>query len=465
MPVFRSYGYWMYEMHGHVLKRFIDIVRGGELGGLAAWAAELHQSLPQPSSPWTSTDIVNGIIRALLLRGEPMVAAEILAVIPNFPTNMDPAELLLVGLATNDFSYLEACLEQPELLPLMPVLARAAMGIEADPLELSADRLREALEKPILRDEGIVHARAIIDTLVRLDSRFDETREVLAPAIVDVVTRMLGWLAERSLPVPMTALLARYGARLDDTSRARWQSRCDALLKLQRKEEGKAGEKIRVTMFGAITIQRPTEEPERVRGAQLCALLGLMVADRLQETPFSQREIISLAMGSERDQESARKSFNFAVFRLRELLGNPLAIDTSGEAPSLSTDLVEVDFIDASSALQRAQEAFSVGALMRAIPELLAALRISAGEVVYPTLYQEFFEGGREDFEAALRNLVIGLSRGLIREHDYVPAEEILTRAYEAMSDDDEIGELLQQVLVRQGKRARAARIVLPVEA
>ena len=92
-------------------------------------------------------------------------------------------------------------------------------------------------------------------------------------------------------------------------------------------------------------------------------------------------------------------------------------------------------------------------------------MRISAGEGVYPTLYQEFFEGGREDFESALRNVTIGVSKGLIREQDFGMAEDILTRAFEAMSDDGELGELLQQVLVRQGKRARAARISIATEA
>jgi DNA-binding SARP family transcriptional activator len=459
LPTFRSHGYWIYAAHGNIILRYIDIIRGGDLSRLPQWVAEFRRTLPDPDDPWTTTDIVTGLIRPLMLRDEPGVAREVMAAAPHHLSNLDPADHLLLALASNDLTPLLQRLDEPQMPPVLRSLLLAASGSDATDPEILESKLRVALERPILCDTDIVHARALVEMIDRLDGRYDQLRERSAEAAADLLKRALEWLADRALPAPMDAILARYGGRLDEGTVSAWKGRAEALRKVGQKEQSGGEGRIRLTMFGSILIQRPGQEPERVRGAQLCTLLGLMVADQMQETPFSQREFLALTIGSDRDPENARKSFNFAVFRLREMLGNPRAIDTSAETPRLSTDLVEVDLLEAAAAMRRAQEALGIGALMRAVPELLATLRIGAGEVVYPTLYQEFFEGGREDYESALRTLVISVTRGLIREQDHTSAEEILMRAHDAMPDDAEIGELLQHVLVAQGKRARAARM------
>jgi DNA-binding SARP family transcriptional activator len=244
-----------------------------------------------------------------------------------------------------------------------------------------------------------------------------------------------------------------------------WRARIAAIAALRElaamppREEQRA----RISLLGSITIQLPGEESVRVRGAQLCTLLGLMAADRMLAKPLTPGELMSIVMGSDRDPDSARKSMNFAVFRLREMLGSE-AISTAGETPGLNLDLVEIDLLDAHRHLRQAAAALRHGALLRAYPELLAALEITAGKVPFPTLYGEFFESAREDFENELRSVVIRVAQALIREGDAAAAEQVLAHAFQAMPDDEDVAELLQQVLRDLGKRAEAVRIGLKIE-
>ena len=51
--------------------------------------------------------------------------------------------------------------------------------------------------------------------------------------------------------------------------------------------------------------------------------------------------------------------------------------------------------------------------LVKALPLLLEGLHIVGTEVPFPTLYDDFFEAVREDFEHRLRNAVLATARGL----------------------------------------------------
>jgi DNA-binding SARP family transcriptional activator len=397
--------------------------------------------------------------------------AAVVAALERFPYDserMTPLFAQYFALASGSLDEATAQLEPADdIQRVARDLARVVLG------EKDADRdavLRSAivtLDRPILNTDSLMthsHLLRLLGMIPESDGN-GKMGSAVSKAIRKGTAVELDYLLERNLHKLMLPLLEKFGRFLTKAELATWKSRYTEILKRRGEDRDvdTGQEKIDVTMFGAVTIQQPGGEPERVKGAQLCTLLGLMVADSLQQTPLSQREFMALAIGSDRDPDSARKSLNFAVFRLRELLGSSAAIETAGETPRLARDLVAVDFIAASEALERAAEALQERALMRAVPDLLEALRRSGGQVAYPALYEEFFEAAREDFETTLRRVTLGVARALIREGDSASAEEVLTRSYEAMADDEELGELLQQVLVRQGKRARAARISLRV--
>jgi DNA-binding SARP family transcriptional activator len=90
---------------------------------------------------------------------------------------------------------------------------------------------------------------------------------------------------------------------------------------------------------------------------------------------------------------------------------------------------------------------------------VVEALDIVKTEVPFPTLYDDFFEAMRGDFEYQMREAVIEVGQGLLREGDAASAEEALRRGFDAMPEDEEITELLCRALELQGRRAEAGRV------
>jgi DNA-binding SARP family transcriptional activator len=195
-----------------------------------------------------------------------------------------------------------------------------------------------------------------------------------------------------------------------------------------------------------------------MRGARQRALLGLMVADQMLEQPLEHREFRRLAAGGEEEPERARKTMNMAVYRLREVIGEE-GVLTDDETPRLNLQHLQIDLLDAAALLRKARAALRDGALMRAFPALREALDITRGEVSFPTLYDDFFEAAREDFEFELRSAIIDIARRLMIEGDPASAEEILRRGYDGMPGDEELADMLCEALESSGKRTAAERI------
>ncbi len=407
---------------------------------------------------------------AALLRANTEELATAHKLFESKPAGLRLSRRILFALATGDRTALPEILAQVnpmhEGADDLPAILAAAVDPNPETISDARQHLERLFAGSILTTEDLLVRRAAID-LSEVIGESDAGREMakeIRPAVREVVEKMLAWLEERRVTIPMTALLGRYAAYFTKNTLTPMRARIAAVARERESERPDAGEesRVRVTMFGTITIQLPGQQPARLRGAQLCTLLGLMTADHLLARPLSHREFTSIAIGLERDPDKLRKSINFAVFRLRESLGSD-AVDTSGETPLLRLDLVSVDLIDAHRHLRTAVDSTRDGALLRAVPELIQALAISRGEVPFPTLYDEFFESAREDFENELRKAVVRLSRALLREEDAESAEELLERGFEAMPDDEEIAELLREALRKLGKRTEATRVGLKV--
>jgi DNA-binding SARP family transcriptional activator len=181
------------------------------------------------------------------------------------------------------------------------------------------------------------------------------------------------------------------------------------------------------------------------------------------EKTLSYKEFCRLAASGEEDPERARKMVSMGILRLKEAVG-PELLDTEGDAPQLNMDVVKVDLLDAYRLLTEATRIARHGGLMRALPMVVEGLDIIKGEVPFPTLYDDFFEAMREDFEFHMREAVIEVGQGLLGEGDAASAEEALRRGFNAMPEDEEITELLCKALELQGKRAEAGRVRLQAE-
>lgn len=314
------------------------------------------------------------------------------------------------------------------------------------------------LDAPVARLHDVMRIRGTVRLLRMADGDPRDTgaaRERSAAAIEEA----LRWLVDRdgvSFAPPLIALLDDIGA--DDAAR-RWRERVEGGAHEETPAATSATETpmIRVSMLGTIRIAVPPEEYVPLRGVRIRTLLGLMVADRMIPRALSAQEFVRLA-GDDDDPEHARKKKNMGVVRLREIMGRD-AILTDGDAPTLNRERVEVDILTADRLFAEALAAATDGALVKALPLLLEGLRIVGTEVPFPTLYDDFFEAVREDFEHRLRNAVLATARGLIEQGDPDRSEELLRAALTTLPGDEEVAELLQQVLTAAGNRVEAERV------
>lgn len=294
----------------------------------------------------------------------------------------------------------------------------------------------------------------------------------LAPSLLDEaragLRSALAWADERELWPVIEAYLNDFGNLLEGTERSNWKDRAAearesnrTLLDSTHSTEGKG----RLTMFGAIRCISSADESVAPRGQRLKTLLGVMVANEILGRRLERDEFLRIASGHTDDPRHARDIVNKTVSRLREGLGRADVILTDGDTPRLNRDVVDVDLIEAMESVGRVRESVRLGTLMKGRQEIRKVFELWKGEVPYPTLYDEFFETLREEFELAVRDAAILLALALNDAGDGAEAEEVLRRLYEAVPEDAEIGELLARSLEANGRKVEAMRMRRAAEA
>ncbi len=355
---------------------------------------------------------------------------------------------LVEGWTTYDYRY-------GELLSRLRYLFSGA----PEQIEVAAGAIRAIADIPLLRLTDL-HARlAVVHTVATAG---EGAIAHLRGDVRTIALEALEWLEERSLATAVRALLDRALPFLSRRDVSHWRSRLADMPDGGGRESGgkPQGE---VRMLGAIEVDRGDGEPIRPKGIRLKTLLGLMVADRLLESRLGHREFALLVAGAGTDPDDARKTLNLAVHRLREALGHD-TITTQGDTPRLNDDLIEVDLWRIDRLLDGVESSVRDGALHRAQPMLNQVLRMWNGEIPFPSLYDEFFEAARDDFESRIRRLVVRLARALMREEDAASAEELLRCGLAAMPDEPELVELLVEALTTLGKRVEAERLRITVD-
>lgn len=278
---------------------------------------------------------------------------------------------------------------------------------------------------------------------------------------------LLDWAEKMELPGALLTLLGRYDALLPVRERKRRRERCNELLAHYHHDPSAEDERhrLRVTMIGVITIAHLDGQPVPVQGARTRTLLGLMTAAAMRRTPPAREEFWSIATGVDNPDEldRARKTMHQAVLRLREALEHE-AVRTDGDLPTLDTSIVRVDLLELHRRLGDVEEDLRAGLLLRARPALLEILQEVRSEVLFPTLYDEFFEAARQEFENRMRRSAVQAARALVREEDHAAAEEVLRAALVVIPEDEEMAELLADALEGLGRPADAALARLRAE-
>ena len=342
----------------------------------------------------------------------------------------------------------------------------AGAGIARD--EMFPDDILEDLEaflrKPVLQIYDVLTAAGTLGAWNFVTDR--AMPDNLKQCFSDRVCESLAWLVDRDIPAfmePLCVLLDQLG-RVEDA--AEWRGRIirrEPVVRYQEEEE-EIDQGVRISMLGTIRVAVPPEDFAPIRGVRIRTLLGLMVADRMIAAPLSPEEFLALAGGEESDPEHARKKKNMAVVRLREIVGHETIL-TDGPTPQLNLDLVSVDLLELDSLIRRAQEAVRQDAFVRALPLIEEALNQYNGDVPFPTLYEDFFEAARGDFEYRLRQAVLETGRAVLAMGDAAGAEPFLRKAFELLPGDEDIAALLREVFESSGNRIEAERIRMKMEA
>jgi DNA-binding SARP family transcriptional activator len=205
-----------------------------------------------------------------------------------------------------------------------------------------------------------------------------------------------------------------------------------------------------ITFFGAISVRGPGGI-HKLQGQRTKKVLALLVAQALMDSPISLQDFCRIATGEEDDLDRARNMIYIAVHRLRQICGEAAILKTT-PVPQLNIDAVEVDILLANNNLEAALSAIREGSLLRAVTLLRSALDIWHGEVLFPGLYDEFFESARDEFEFKLSSAIVKIARSLVAEGDHTQAHSVLELAYPWLKEDKAIGELYNLTLSNAGK-------------
>ncbi len=272
----------------------------------------------------------------------------------------------------------------------------------------------------------------------------------------------LDWMCASDAVAVVATTLDRFGSFL--SKRELRERRAQLAAARERHSPAPSGtekpHRLRLSMIGEIAVTISDEPPARVRGSRLARFLALLVADRMLSEPLTFREMCELLDSHHGpvDPERLRKGLNDAVYRVRELLGAD-AVITERERSELNLDVVEVDLIEAHRSILEAARSVVSGSLAQALPLLLRTFDMldQRGEL-FPGLHDDFFDAARAEFEFRLHESTLHTARGLIAAGDLRGAERLLERADNAMPGDEDIAEMLDLVLNRQGRFTAAAR-------
>lgn len=344
---------------------------------------------------------------------------------------------------------------------VLPLL-RYAAGIDDD-REAAERCAAEVLSGEIVRVEQTFELRAVVALLENSSGSgrnplLPETRALVAEGL----RRALAWcrrhnVAGAALPLLRCAEPYFSAAELAEHRNAVLLLRSEAAGEFGWNEAEEPSRLPLLKMLGTIGLVLPDQETvQRVQGARGRRILGLMVANSLMERPHGPEEFRAAAAEDEAD---AANTVRVAIARLRPLLGKEAIITAGNAAPRLDFSRLRVDLLEALAELDRCRRAIQLRQPRIAKKSAENALAIVRGEPAYPTLYGEFFQAARLDFELRLRQTVLAAARFLRREEDYDQAADLLGTAFEQMPNDEEVVGELTQALHLAGRNAEGVRV------
>ncbi|MBC8144873.1 MAG: hypothetical protein H7X80_04750 [bacterium] len=340
--------------------------------------------------------------------------------------------------------------------------------------------MRDRREEQLERAFSSIEAQSIIDALnleivelydlVDLHALIAHAGDLaisnasIADEMVAAIERALVWIERAGVELwrfmpPFVAVLERHG---DAKSTTRWKAKIDELRSLQAgRELDAAVGTIPASIIGTVSVTLPDGEIHRLQGGRMRRLFAVLVAAQLLREDLESEELGELVAGEEGNEPEGRaRIVRKTVHRLRELIGFE-TIRTVKSVPQLNLDVVRVDLLEANDLLERAFDALRRNAPLAAQHAILRSFEMTSGEVVFPSLYDSFFEAARDEFEGRQRRCALKVASQLVDEEATDEACALLRAALNALPGDEEIAEQLQACLHKCGRFLDAERVRL----
>ena len=199
-------------------------------------------------------------------------------------------------------------------------------------------------------------------------------------------------------------------------------------------------------LIGTIELRKPGEESERIQGPRIRQTAGLIAACHLMQTPLSNTEFRQIMTGLPPDSEKFNSSARTILWRVRSLLGTDTIVAGADEPPRFNVENIRVDVLEVARYLDQCEAAVHRDQPRKAKEAIAEALTIVGEGPAYPSLYDDFFEAARLDFQFRLRETLLSVVAMLLRLEDYEEAIRILQLAQTSLPADDILAEQLSEI-------------------
>lgn len=431
---------------------------------IEAFLEELQQVLPGQTGntvPMDQTLLAQLLYHTALLTGQKDWGYSVAVQLSKDETLIDrilaPETAMLEGNIERARVYLEQ--GQTEVLCFRSCITCCAGDLSA--LQNAADELSGIFGIHPASSTALLQIRIAIRFAEEIAARSGDTGflRTLQPHIRKALRNGITWCAEKNIAgfaAPLLELSRNYNTErehrklaaqinsLEDTS--------GVLSDLQQLFGKRPGDNRTILrLIGTIELQKPGEPEERILGPRIRQTAGLIAACHLMQTPLSNTEFRQIMTGLAPDSDKFNSSARTILWRVRSLLGTETIVSGTDDPPHFDEEHISVDILEIAHRLEQCEAAVRRDQSHKAREAIAEALTIVGEGPAYPSLYDDFFEAARLDFQFRLRETLLSVVDMLRRLEDYDEAIRILQLARTSLPADEMLTEQLTgiQELVR----------------
>jgi hypothetical protein len=319
--------------------------------------------------------------------------------------------------------------------------------IECAKLMLKTEIVR--IDQPQVRYVGVM-------LLEHLFVIYPELKKELKVPIEKGLIDILEWMQDSELlSRAMKYLVKRFGNYFQPKNLEKWKVINDQLSSLQFPDEISKNNKnsneleFTISLIGKVEVtNNRTNTLSRIQGYRAKVILGVISANYITGNKMNRDQFIQLASERGFDPKRGSEILKNTIHRLHELVGSNIIFNKRGEPPCLDNSKVICDIVVLNELRKESKVALKNNDYVLSGKSLCKLLDLIGHNVLFPGIYEEYFEELRNKLENEIRHLIIRVSSELIKMQDFQQAEDILNKALTMIPDDNEFIDLIDSLKV-----------------